>query len=157
LTAKPTEELDFSPFNAEDVLIALCKVLRTSRAISFSYAGDIQSLIERIGHVFHAARCLMFVAGKNRDHVEIFEYCADGASAVAHKFAGVHGQNLALELISLEGDINTVEDTQKYDGLIDGGYLLPLKIRGDSVADGGKDRRAGLLYLQEGPGSRWNK
>jgi diguanylate cyclase (GGDEF)-like protein len=158
LTAKKTEELDFSPFNAEDVLTALCKVLRTTKAISFSYAGDIQSLIDRIGRVFHAARCLMFVAAKNQSGVEIFEYVAESVPPVAHKFAGLHGQALALELMGLDDDINTLEDSEKFGGQLDGGYFLPLKIRGDAGSDsGGTERRAGLLCLQAGPNSRWNK
>jgi len=155
VTAKKTEELDFSPFNAEDVLTALCKVLRTSRAISFTYAGDIQSLIERIGRVFHAECCLMFVAGKSDDHVEIFEYLGPGGESVSHVFAGARGQALALELIGLDGDINQVEDAPNAKAL-GGGYFLPLKIRGDSHGDG-KEKRAGLLYLKDGPLSRWNK
>jgi len=155
LTAKKTEELDFSPFNAEDVLSALCKVLRTTRAISFSYAGDIQSVVERIGRVFHAELCLMFVAGKSQDHVEIFEYLGPGAESVSHTFAGARGQALAIELIGLDGDINTVEDAPNAKAL-SGGYFLPLKIRGDSHGDG-KEKRAGLLYLKDGPLSRWNK
>jgi diguanylate cyclase (GGDEF)-like protein len=158
LTAKKTEELDFSPFNAEDVLTALSKVLRTSKAISFSYAGDIQSLIDRIGRVFHAARSLMFVADKTGSRVEIFEYVAEGVEPVARQFAGHHGQALAFELMALDGDINTLEDTEKFGGQLSGGYFLPLKVRGDvSEGGGGKERRAGLLYLQEGPLSRWNK
>jgi diguanylate cyclase (GGDEF)-like protein len=157
LTVKKTEELDFSPFNAEDVLTALCKVLRTSRAISFSYAGDIQSLIDRIGRVFHAARCMMFVAGKT-SRVEIFEYVAEGVEPTAHKFTGLYGQSLAHDAMSLDGDINTVEGGEKFAEILDGGYFLPIKIRGD-MSEGGssKERRAGLLYLQEGANSRWNK
>jgi diguanylate cyclase (GGDEF)-like protein len=155
---KKTEELDFSPFNAEDVLTALCKVLRTSKAISFSYAGDIQSLIDRIGRVFHAARCMMFVASKQGNKVEIFEYVAEGVEPCAQKFAGLHGQSAALELMSLEGEINTFEDREKFDGKLQGGYFMPLRIRGEAgEGGGGKERRAGLLYLQEGPLSRWNK
>jgi diguanylate cyclase (GGDEF)-like protein len=157
LTAKKTEELDFSPFNAEDVLTALCKVLRTSKAISFSYAGDIQSLIDRIGRVFHAARCLMFVASSKGSRVEIFEYVSEGVEPVARRFSGMHGQSLAFELMSLDGDINTLEDTAKFGSELEGGYFMPLKIRGDASLDGGQDRRAGLLYLQEGVSSRWNK
>jgi diguanylate cyclase (GGDEF)-like protein len=158
LTAKKTEELDFSPFNAEDVLTALCKVLRTSKAISFSYAGDIQSLIERIGRVFHAARCLMFVASKSGRGVEIFEYVAEGVEPVAAQFQGLLGQSSAFDLMALDGDINNFEDGSRFGGKLKGGYFMPLKIRGETNESGGaRERRAGLLYLQEGPNSRWNK
>ncbi|MBS1998274.1 MAG: GGDEF domain-containing protein [Cyanobacteria bacterium SZAS LIN-2] len=155
MSSKRTEELDFSPFNAEDVLTALCKVLRTSRAISFSYAGDIQSVVDRIGRVFHAERCMMLVAAKDQVHVETFEYLAEGIDSVSHMFAGVRGQAMAHELIGLDGDINAVSDVANASNL-DGGYFLPLKIRGDSRNDG-KERRAGLLYIKDGPLSRWNK
>ena len=137
MTSKDTLDIDFSPFNAEGVLRALCSVLRTSKALSFSYAGDIQSLTDRIGRVFNASRCLMFIVDKHHDRVEIFEYVSSGIEPVAFKFAGPYGQQLAEELMDLEGDINTLEDddqlAKKIAGQLDGGYFLPLKIKGDAA------------------------
>ena len=167
MSQKDTLEIDFSPFNAEGVLRALCSVLRTSKALSFSYAGDIQSLTDRIGRVFNADRCLMFVAEHTAysgdttgsAHLEIFEYVTSGTEAVAHKFAGPYGQQLAEELMALEGDINSLEADgelgKKLEGHLDGGYYLPLKTRNDVGGLG--EGRAGLLYLHEAENNRWNK
>jgi diguanylate cyclase (GGDEF)-like protein len=166
LSQKDTLEIDFSPFNAEGVLRALCSVLRTSKALSFSYAGDIQSLTDRIGRVFNADRCLMFVAEHTAyssdttgsAHLEIFEYVTSGVEAVAHKFAGPYGQTLAEELMALEADINTLDTeselAKKLEGHLDGGYYLPLKTRNEG---GRGEGRAGLLYLHEAENNRWNK
>ncbi|MBU6451261.1 MAG: GGDEF domain-containing protein [Cyanobacteria bacterium REEB67] len=170
MTSKDTLEIDFSPFNAEGVLRALCSVLRTSKALSFSYAGDIQSLTDRIGRVFNADRCLMFVAEAGGEgekdragrelRLEIFEYTTPGTEPVAHKFAGPYGQRLAEELMALDGDINVLDKddalTAKIAGHLDSGYFLPLKTRNENAQVKGEGR-AGLLYLHEAENNRWNK
>lgn len=166
-----TDEIDFSPFNADEVLKALCSVLRTSKHLSFSYAGDIQSVIDRIGRVFYAGRSLIFVNSKDdASQVEIFEY-VKGQEAASHHFASPYGQRLAAHLISLPQEIYVIEDKESFKDNIDEEYrelfgrlfenfgperlyLVPMRLRsGDS-----NERRAGLLALQEAPGSpKWNK
>lgn len=166
-----TDEIDFSPFNADEVLKALCSVLRTSKHLSFSYAGDIQSVIDRIGRVFYAGRSLIFVNSKDdASQVEIFEY-VKGQEAASHHFASPYGQKLAAHLISLPQEIYVIEDKKAFCENLDETfrdlflrifenfgaeriYLVPMRLRSGDTSE----RRAGLLALQEAPGSpKWNK
>lgn len=174
-----TDEIDFSPFNADEVLKALCSVLRTSKHLSFSYAGDIQSLIDRIGRTFYAARSMIFLSGSDDgQQVEIFEYVKRGKTAVAHEFASPFGQKMARHLLTLPQEVHLVEDVDKFSEEIDEGfrdmfkkimeavgkervYLIPLRLLPpDSAGTKGPERRAGLLLLQEIDSSsqtKWNK
>ncbi|MBN8660003.1 MAG: GGDEF domain-containing protein [Candidatus Melainabacteria bacterium] len=172
-----TDEIDFSPFNADEVLKALCSVLRSSKHLSFGYAGDIQSLIDRIGRVFYAGRAMFFLAGKDDGKVEIFEYVKSGKQAVAPELTSLFGQKLSRHLMTLPQDVTLVEDANKFAEEVDDEYremflkvmtavgkervyLIPLKLR-PSLSEADKDERlAGLLLLQEADTSnsvKWNK
>lgn len=161
-----TEEINFSPFNADEVLKALLSVLRTSKHLSFSYAGDIQSLIDRIGRVFYAGRSLIFVSGKDDGkQVEIFEYLKSGKEAVAHEFASPFGQKMAAHLMTIGQEVVMIEEpaefaeeldepfrenfTRVFSGLgKEKVYLIPLRLlKHQGTAE--TERRAGLLVLQE--------
>jgi diguanylate cyclase (GGDEF)-like protein len=172
LKSKETTELDFRPFNADGVLKALCSVLRSSKHLSWNYAGDIQSVIERIGKVFEASRCLIFVTSQGRNDIEVFEYMSSGNGAVAHHFATPLGQKLAEQLIANADELTSFVDVGDVAAELDENYreyfvrtwqsfgtqkthLIPLRVKSDVAGE----RRAGLLVLQE-PNeveTGWNK
>lgn len=170
---KETTELDFRPFNADGVLRALCSVLRSSKHLSWNYAGDIQSVIERIGKVFESSRCLIFVTTAGRADIEVFEYMSSGNDAVAHHFATPIGQKLAEQLIANADELTSFTDVSEVAAELDENYkehfvrtwqsfgpqkshLIPLRVKSDVSGE----RRAGLLVLQEPFESKdqgWNK
>lgn len=170
LKSKETTELDFRPFNSDGVLKALCSVLRSSKHLSWNYAGDIQSVIERIGKVFESSRCFIFVTSLERPDIEVFEYMASGVGAIAHHFASPIGQKLAEQLIANSDELSTVENLAEYSQDIDEplrdyfvrvwesfgpqkSYLIPLRVQSEATGE----RRAGLLVLQQGELGGWNK
>lgn len=112
-------EFDFSPFDAEHVLRALNGVLRASRAISFAYAGDIQSLIERIGRAFLANRVLLFLDRCDADgmeHLDVFEYIESGfgdLQKVAPYFSSRRGQALGKALLESTEEILIINDAEQ--------------------------------------------
>lgn len=171
MAPKETTEFDFAPFNPDQVLRALCSVLRTSKRISWNYAGDLQSVIDRIGRVFEASRALLFVSAGGREVAEIFEFDEPGLAPVAHHFSSPYSQRLAQYLISLPDELSLIEVPQKFAGELDESYreiflrvfdhfgsqhchLVPLKM----YSEAGGERRAGLLLVQESARSgRFNK
>jgi len=168
---KETTEFDFRPFNSDGVLRALCSVLRSSKHLSWNYAGDIQSVIERIGKVFEASRCLIFVTSQTRPDIEVFEYSVAELPAVAHNFATPLGQKLAEQLITNSDELVKIGKAQDYAVELDENYrefftrvwetfgpqksyLIPLRVQSEATGE----RRAGLLVVQEGVDSNgWNK
>ncbi len=169
---KETTELDFRPFNSDGVLRALCSVLRSSKHLSWNYAGDIQSVIERIGKVFEAGRCLIFVTSQSRSDIEVFEYSVPELTAVAHHFATPLGQKLAEQLITNSDELVKIADMNEYALELDENYrdffvrvwetfgkeksyLIPLRVQSEATGE----RRAGLLVLQESANTigGWNK
>ncbi|MBK9769880.1 MAG: diguanylate cyclase [Candidatus Obscuribacter sp.] len=171
-----TDEIDFSPFNADEVLRALCSVLRTSKHLSFSYAGDIQSLIDRIGRVFYAGRALIFVhSSDERPQVEIFEYVKSEKAALAFQFATPFGQRFAAHLVGLAQEVTMVEEPSTFAAELDSEYkeffgklaenlgperfyMIPLRLLSSDVGSTTSEKRAGLLLLQESDAKvRWNK
>lgn len=170
MKSKETTELDFRPFNSDGVLKALCSVLRSSKHLSWNYAGDIQSVIERIGKVFESSRCFIFVTSPERPDIEVFEYMASGVGAIAHHFASPIGQKLAEQLIANSDELSTVENLAEYAQDLDEplrdyfvrvwesfgpqkSYLIPLRVQSEATGE----RRAGLLVLQQGELGGWNK
>ncbi len=171
-----TDEIDFSPFNADEVLRALCSVLRTSKHLSFSYAGDIQSLIDRIGRVFYAGRALIFVhSSEDRPSVEIFEYVKSEKAALAFQFASPFGQRFAAHLVGMAQEVTMVEDQPAFAKTLDNEYkeffeklsetlgperfyMIPLRLLSSDAGSTTSEKRAGLLLLQESDAKvRWNK
>ncbi len=169
---KETTELDFRPFNSDGVLRALCSVLRSSKHLSWNYAGDIQSVIERIGKVFEAGRSLIFVTSQSRSDIEVFEYSVPELTAVAHHFATPLGQKLAEQLITNSDELVKISDMHEYALELDENYrefftrvwetfgkeksyLIPLRVQSEATGE----RRAGLLVLQESGNTTggWNK
>ena len=112
-------EFDFSPFDAEHVLRALNGVLRASRSISFAYAGDIQSLIERIGRAFLANRVLLFLDRCDADgmeHLDVFEYIESGfgdLEKVGGYFSSRRGQALGKALLQSSEEILVINDAEQ--------------------------------------------
>lgn len=117
-----TDEIDFSPFNAEEVLRALCNVLRTSKHLFFGYAGDIQSLVDRIGRVFFAGRAIFFVNSKKDTPVEVFEYLKGEREALAHLLSSPFAQKFVEELVGLPSDVMTVDDRASFAAEFDGDF-----------------------------------
>ncbi|CAN5182574.1 hypothetical protein BH11CYA1_BH11CYA1_30140 [soil metagenome] len=170
MKSKETTELDFRPFNSDGVLKALCSVLRSSKHLSWNYAGDIQSVIERIGKVFESSRCFIFVTSPERPDIEVFEYMVSGLAAIAHHFASPIGQKLAEQLIANADELSTVENLKEYSHELDESlrdyfvrvwesfgpektFLIPLRVQSEATGE----RRAGLLVLQQGELGSWNK
>ncbi len=162
MRSKETTEFNFAPFNPDQVLRALCSVLRTSKRISWNYAGDLQSVIDRIGRVFEASRALLFVSAGGREVAEIFEFDEPGMQPVAQLFSSPYAQKLAQHLISLPDEISVIASPEEFAGQIDEAqreifqrvfanfgehtsYLVPLRMYGEA----GGERRAGMLLLQE--------
>lgn len=163
---KETTEFDFAPFNPDQVLRALCSVLRTSKRISWNYAGDLQSVVDRIGRVFEASRVLLFVSASGRDSVEVFDFSEAGLDSVTQLFASPYAQKLAHHLILQPDEISTVVSVAEFAESLDENqrdifqrvfekfgdhpiHMLPLRMYGEA----GRERRAGLLLLQESPRS----
>jgi|AGTN01.1.fsa_nt_gi hypothetical protein len=157
---------DFSPFDAQANLDALCDIIRTIRNLSWSYAGDIYRTVKRIGQTFDAGRCVIFVlADDNSNHIDVFEHVEPPLEPLHAFFESTEGQQLLKAFLESGNDwIDSTTFAQFVDakqvsvprGLMEPvTYVFPLR---NQHASRYSSVKPGLLLMQEPHGlARWNR
>lgn len=157
---------DFSPFDAQANLDALCDIIRTIRNLSWSYAGDIYRTVKRIGQTFDAGRCVIFVlADDNTNQIDVFEHVEPPLEPLHAFFESPEGQQLLKAFLESGKDwIDSTTFAQFADakqvavprGLMEPlTYVFPLR---NQHASRYSSVKPGLLLMQEPNGlARWNR
>lgn len=157
---------DFSPFDAQANLDALCDIIRTIRNLSWSYAGDIYRTVKRIGQTFDAGRCVIFVAADDSSsRIDVFEHVEPPLEPLHAFFESPEGQQLLQAFVESGSDwIDSSGFAEFADakqvavprGLMEPiTYVFPLR---NQHASRHSSVKPGLLLMQEPHGlARWNR
>lgn len=157
---------DFSPFDAQANLDALCDIIRTIRNLSWSYAGDIYRTVKRIGQTFDAGRCVIFVpADDSSSRIDVFEHVEAPLEPLHAFFESDEGQQLLKAFLESGNDwIDSSTFAEFADakqvaiprGLMEPvAYVFPLR---NQQASRHSSIKPGLLLMQEPHGlARWNR
>lgn len=152
--------LDFAPFDPQANLEALCEIIKAIRNMSWSYAGDIDRSVKKIGQMLYAGRCILCVSADDSG-ILAYEYIEPPAVPVKQYLLSIEGQQVLRTCLEQSSDCVLITDVvsdgkhELHDALRDPStYIFPLHAQHTRR----QLSKPGLLILQEPHGlTRWNK
>ncbi|MBX9693330.1 MAG: hypothetical protein K2Z81_13160 [Cyanobacteria bacterium] len=154
--------LDFSPFDGQSNLKAVCDVVKTIRQLSWTYAGDIERAARKLAMTFDAQRCVVFVNNEDSADLGIFEFHRESLQKVRPFFETPEGKSFVYQWMESSEDCTTLVDQMGAESWPDAmkelehppSFLFPIPKRHNSRLAS----KPGLLLLQEAKGlARWNQ
>ncbi len=154
--------LDFSPFDGESNLRAVCDVIKAIRLLSWTYAGDIERTVRKLAMTFDAQRCIVFVQNDKGSEMGIFEFHQPSLQPLRPAFETKTGLSCVLQWMDSPEDCLPVSSCDGKESWSEElrtlehppTFLFPIPKRHHSRLA----TKPGLLLLQESKGlARWNQ